>query len=440
MLSKQRISNLLNRDIVKVSSWTGISSLIRIASQFLSAKVLAVLVGPAGVATLGQLSNAMGIAMAMATAAMTVGVTKYIAGYHDDPQKQREVIQTASSIIGLCTLVISVVCLLGAPLFNTWLFGHADYTNIIRLLGLTLSLYAFHTLWVAILNGYNAFKKMVIINIITSVAGLLLTVGLVYFFNITGAMTAFVLGQTLICIVTWLVIRKEKWYAPRFRFQVDPVMAKRLFAFTIMTVVATLVTPIVQLIIRGMITRDFSLQDAGIWEGMNRISANYLLLITSTVSVYYLPRLSALTHPRQIRHEIATTCKLVLPLLLLMGIAMYLLRHLIIRVLFSADFLPMSQLFAYQLIGDFLKVSAWLIGYLMWAKGYAREMVISELAYGIFLTAFTYFCTAWFGFKGCAIAYCFSYALYLVLVAWLMQRRYKMSQSTTTSGQLFQEK
>ncbi len=406
-----------------MSSWTGVSSLIRIASQFLSAKVLAVLVGPAGVATLGQLSNAMGITMAMATGAMTVGVTKYIAGFHNEPQKQDTIIRTASSIIGICSLVISLICLLGAPFFSTALFSKNNYAGVIRLLGATISLYAFHTLWVAILNGYNQFRKIVVINIITSVAGLLLTVGLVYFFNITGAMTAFVLGQTAICLVTWMFIRKEKWYKVRLGFTIDKTMAKKLFAFTVMTVVATLVAPITQIIVRGMLTRHFSLNDAGIWEGMNRISANYLLLITSTISVYYLPKLAALTNPGQIRHEITTTCKIVLPVLLIMGLSMYFLRHTIIRVLFSPDFLPMGDLFAYQLTGDFLKIAAWLIGYLMWAKGYAREMIISEISFGLFVITLTYFCTGYFGFKGCAIAYCLSYALYFILVSWLMKRK-----------------
>lgn len=425
MLNKKKISALLNKDIVKVSSWTGVSSVIRIASQFISAKVLAVLVGPAGVATLGQLSNAMGISMAIATGAMTVGVTKYIASFHNDAQEQDKVIRTASSIIGLCALLVSLTCLVGAPLFSNLLFGKQAYTGVIRLLGLTISLYAFHTLWVAILNGYNDFKKIVVINIITSVAGLLLTVGLVYFFNITGAMTAFVLGQTLICVVTWLFIRKEQWYKVRLGMTIHKAIARKLFAFTLMTVVATLITPIVQLIIRAMITRRFSLNDAGIWEGMNRISANYLLLITSTISVYYLPKLAALTNARQIRHEIATTCKMVLPALLAMNLVMFLLRHQIIRVLFSPDFLPMSELFPYQLAGDFLRISGWLVGYLMWAKGYAKEMIITEIAFGLFLAGFTYFCTDYFGFKGCAIAYCLSYALYFILVSWLMARRYK---------------
>jgi PST family polysaccharide transporter len=51
---------------------------------FVNVKVIAVIIGPAGVALIGQLNNFSAIIMSFATAGITTEVTKYIAQYKDD--------------------------------------------------------------------------------------------------------------------------------------------------------------------------------------------------------------------------------------------------------------------------------------------------------------------------------------------------------------------
>ncbi len=55
------------------------------------------------------------------------------------------------------------------------------------------------------------------------------------------------------------------------------------------------------MVIRTYLTQEFGLNYAGYWEAMIRLSAAYLMLVTTTLSVYYLPRLAELTHLDEIK-------------------------------------------------------------------------------------------------------------------------------------------
>ena len=53
----KKIKSVLFSDLVKISSKTGIATAVRIAGSFIVSKVLAIFVGPAGLAIMGQLNN-----------------------------------------------------------------------------------------------------------------------------------------------------------------------------------------------------------------------------------------------------------------------------------------------------------------------------------------------------------------------------------------------
>src|SRR5690606_17800592 len=110
----------------------------------------------------------------------------------------------------------------------------------------------------------------------------------------------------------------------------------------------------------------------GYWQGMMRISDGYLMLITTALSTYYLPKLSSLTTNKDLRNEIINGYKLIIPLVFSGCILIYFLRFFIIKLLYTTDFIAMENLFLWQLIGDFFKLSAWVLAYLMLAKAMTK--------------------------------------------------------------------
>ncbi len=78
--------------------------------------------------------------------------------------------------------------------------------------------------------------------------------------------------------------------------------------------------------------------DAGYWDAMWKISQGYLGILTGTLGVYYLPKLSSLSDRSEIRREIWNGYKVITPLLIIGLAGVYLLRQPIILLLYSGNF------------------------------------------------------------------------------------------------------
>ena len=73
----------------------------------------------------------------------------------------------------------------------------------------------------------------------------------------------------------------------------------------------------------------------------------------------------------------------IFPLAIIGGFCVYLLKNWIIVLLFSNKFLPMADLFLWQMIGDALKIGSWIIAYLMLSKAMTKLFVMTEIVFAI---------------------------------------------------------
>ncbi|MGE4416327.1 MAG: O-antigen translocase, partial [Marinobacterium sp.] len=77
--------------LIKTSLLNGIAVVIKMLTLLGLNKILAIYVGPAGYAALGQFQNAVQMITTLASGAINTGVTKYTAEYHEDEAKQHAV-------------------------------------------------------------------------------------------------------------------------------------------------------------------------------------------------------------------------------------------------------------------------------------------------------------------------------------------------------------
>ena len=95
---KQLIRRIASVDIVKVFSLNAVSTLVHMCTGLVSVKVVASIIGPAGVAILGQLNNLNSMLQGLAAGGIRSGVTKYLAEYKDDEIKVANYISNALRI------------------------------------------------------------------------------------------------------------------------------------------------------------------------------------------------------------------------------------------------------------------------------------------------------------------------------------------------------
>ncbi|MGZ8550769.1 MAG: O-antigen translocase [Chitinophagaceae bacterium] len=417
-----KIRNAFKSDFVKVSAWSSISTLIKMVTSFVSIKIVAQIIGPSGLALVSQFLNSITILGSPSIGGISQGVTKYIAEYHDKPDLQRKVISNALRIVLSCTALVSLLVLIFSRSISLYIFNTAAYTTLIILLGLTLIFYSVNTILIAILNGFKSFRKYIIINVFISIAGLILSVLLVFYFGLYGALLNCILTQSVVLAITGFFVYREPWIRQVFeRAKPDWKIIRKLGGFSLMALASTLFTPFSQIIIRDYISENLSLDSAGIWDAINRISGMYLLFVTTSIATFYLPRLSEIKEGFLLRREIIDTSKIVLPLLALTCLLIFLFRDFIIIILFSRDFMPMRNLFGAQMVGDFFKISSWLFAYLFWAKGMVKVFIITEAFFNISFVLLTIYSVNTFGLQGSAYAYAINYFIYLLIMLFIFK-------------------
>lgn len=409
--------------LVKTSFFSGIITIIRIASGFVANKVVAIYTGPSGVALIGAFTNFISIVLTFANGAINTGVIKYTAEYENDDKKLKSLFSTSFQISLYCSAFVGVILIVFSSIFSDWIFNTSLYSNPIRVLGFTIILYALNSLLISILNGKKQIKIYTIVNTVGSIVGLLFTLILVYYFKLEGALYAMVLSQSIIFFVTLFMITQSDWFSwDYFKQNLDVDILKKLSHYSLMAIVSALTGPISQIIIRNMLISTHGMQAAGIWQGMMRISDGYLMLVMTALATYYLPKLASLHTDTELRVEILQGYKLIIPVVFFSCLIIYVWRSYIIDLLYTPDFISMSNLFFYQLLGDFFKMCSWILAYLMLAKSMTKLFVITEIGFSLLYVLLGYICVIYFGVKGITIAFAINYFLYFLIIVYVFRK------------------
>lgn len=409
--------------LIKTSLLNGIAVLVKLLTLLGLNKILAIYVGPAGYAVLGQFQNAVQMITTLASGAINTGVTKYTAEYHEDEVRQRTVWRTAGTI----SLAGAVLTALLVSVFNrslaTWFLNDESLGTVFIWFSAALVFFVFNTLLLAILNGKKEIARYVTANIAGSVFSLLVTATMAVKLGIYGALVALAIYQSLTFFVTLMLVYKAPWFRIEYLVgRVDVPVARKLAGFTLMALTSAVCVPLSHILIRNHIGDALGWDSAGFWEAMWRLSTAYLMLVTTTLGVYYLPRLSELQDAKEIKQEILQGYRIILPVAVACAGGIYLLRDTIVTLLFSAEFAPMTDLFAWQMVGDTLKIGSWILAFLMLGKAMTKLYVITEITFAALFFLLTTILVRAFGLEGAAMAHAANYLLYWIVMVAVVPR------------------
>lgn len=409
--------------LIKTSLLNGIAVIIKMLTLLGLNKILAIYVGPAGYAALGQFQNAVQMITTFASGALNTGVTKYTAEHYGDEDRQHTVWRTAGTIAFIGSLTTTILVIFFNQSLAGWFLKDESLGSVFIWFASTLVLFVFNTLLLAILNGKKEIRRYVVANIAGSLFSLAITSVMVIRFGLYGALVALAVYQSLSFFVTLLLTYKAPWFKFRYLLgNVDKQAAKNLGKYTAMALTSAACVPVSHILIRNHLGETLGWDAAGYWEAIWRLSAAYLMLVTTTLSVYYLPKLSELKDASEIISEIIQGYRIILPVAAVSGLMIYLLRDLIIRILFTEDFEPMKQLFAWQMVGDTLKIGSWILAYLMLGKAMTKLFIVSEIIFSGLFYGLTVIFTEILGLEGVALAHAINYLIYWAVMALLILR------------------
>ena len=402
--------------LAKASVWTAASTLVKIAAGLLVVKLLAVSFGPSGVGQAGNFRQLVTVLGVLAGAGIFNGVTRLVAEHHDTPDALRRALGTSSAmVLGFSTLLAAIFLLAAQPI-SVALFGHDDYQGLVRLVALVQMGIAWANLVLAIIKGFRDASGNAFALISGSIIGVIAYYLCYRLGGYQGALLGLALVPALVVLPAMAVLIKRGRVPLSFlKPSWNSELAAHLGKFTLMALITAITMPVAYIMMRNQLAAHYSWDDVGIWQGVSSISDAYLQFITASFTVYLLPTLSRLQDKTAISRELVKSLKFVLPAVATASFAVWLLRDVAIWLLFSEKFTAMRDLFAWQLVGDVLKVGAYVFGYLVIAKASLRFYVLAEITQFALLSGFAYYLIPMHGAQGAAQAYMATYIIYFAL-------------------------
>lgn len=398
---------------------------IRLVISFFIQRLLASLVGEAGMSKVGQVRNLTELLGSFATLGVFSGIVKYVAEHKNDKEQLLRLFSTTFvfSILAICATSLSL--LIFAEPFSILLFNSADFVYLIRLFAIVVPAISISRIFTGVVNGLSEYKKLAKIDLISYVLGSVLTVGMLISYNIDGALIAIAITpviQLLVLLFIFLKVLREYVHFSKLSFKIP--MAKGLLAFSLMSFFSTVLINYVEIDIRTMLIKRISESDAGIWTSITFISKNYMAFAGSIFTLYVVPKFAAIYNGVDFKKEVLNIYKTLLPLFGVGMIVVFLFRNLIIDAIYPG-FDDMAPLFKWQLMGDFIRLAALVLAHQFMAKKMVRNFIFSEvLSLGLFY-GLAYYLSEIYGVEGVVMAHFIRYIIYFFVVLYLVFRYFR---------------
>ena len=401
-------------NIVRAGFYSAIATGARLLAALVVIKLVAWFAGPEGVGKLGQFTSLMSLLAVLAGGGISAGIVKYVAEYRHDPQRLARLLAAALWYALCASVLMGCLALLFSRQLAQWLLDDPRYAGLIRVLAIAQLGIALVNYILAVINGFMDVRRLALIQVLGSLLSIVMVIWLARWLHLYGALLALIVSQLL-----WLAVGLPAWWrSPYFqrsmlRLRFDREMTLRLAAFSVMTLTAALVSPLVNIAVRDHLALQLGWEQVGYWQAVSKVSDAYLLFLTAAINIYYLPKLAAIRERAALVAELRNAYRYILPVVVVLAAAVYALREWVTRLLFSADFAPANALYGPQLAGDVVKIASFILSYVMLAKAMTRLFVISECVFAASYLALVYVFTAHFGLVGAMYAFAANYLAYL---------------------------
>ena len=383
-------------------------------------KVVAVLLGPAGVGLIGILQSTMATVSTVGALGIGNSGTRQVAEANGDNDKAKidEVRRALFWGTTFLAVLTGGLCWALSEFIAVSVLGDAGLEFQVQCLGIGVAFTVATGSQRALLNGMRKIRELAYITIGSAVASTFFGVILVYWLEADG-----IIWFILVAPITTFVL--SHWFTsrlPRLKTKCTSikvvqghwgVIVKLGGAFMLGGAAVTLA----QLYVRSLIQKQLGAVELGYFQAAWSISMSYIGFVLAALGTDYYPRLTAVikdkpTVNKLVNEQAHVTLLLAAPILL----AMLALAPWVIELLFSSEFYPAVEILRWQILGDVLKVLSWPVGFVILASGNGLVFACKEAAVMLVFVSLVTLLLPVFGVEAAGMAYLGIYLVNLPIV------------------------
>ncbi len=414
-----------NNLILKITSLNSLVVGGRLLISLVVQNLLAQYTGQAGIAKVGQLRNISTMLMSLTSLGTFNGVVKYVSEYKSDQKNLLKLFSTLYVFSFTASTVLFFILFFGASYFSNKLFFSNEYIVVFKVIAVSVPFISMHRIFTGVINGLSDYKKHAKIELISYFLGVVLLLFSLYYYSLNGVLVAIALTPIIQFTVLIIIFGKLlKEYIDFKSISFNLPFLKPLLGFTLMSFIGTVLLNYIEIDLRTLILERISVAEAGSWTAMNSISKIYMQFITIIFPIYILPKYAVIKTSFEFRKEVFQIYKTLIPLVITGMLLVYFSRNILIQVIYTKEFLGMASLFKWQLLGDFVKFLAIVLSYQFLANKQIKYFVVTELLSLFLYYIFGRYFINDFGSEGIVMAHFFRYAIYLVVVFYVLKHQF----------------
>lgn len=415
------------RDILKATSLFGGVQIINVLISIAKSKLAAVLIGPAGMGIVGLLNSTLNIIIGITKLGLDVSAVKEIAATREENKnKAFKVVNVLQRLTWFTGLFGSVIMLLLSSWLSEIVFGDDTHTYSFIFISIAV---LFNQLTVgnhAILQGLRRLKKLAKATLWGSFSGLIVITPLYYYYGIKGIVPAIILMSFFTFLFSWIYVRKEIQQNEKLSLKETLQEGKSMMKLGFVLSLGGLATILTIYGIQIFITKSGGVDEVGLYNAAFIVINAYVGVIFVALSKDYFPRLSSIvnTYDKMLRvvNQQAYVAILLITPIIIIFLAF---TPFIIKLLFTEEFLPISELLTFGILATLFKAVSWAIGYIIVAKGHSKLFIITEVVFSLLLLLMSVFGYIEGGLTGVGISYLVYYIIYLIGVKLVTSKKYK---------------
>lgn len=420
---------LSGNTVLKITSLNAVVITIRLVVSVFIQRLLAITVGEAGIASIGQVRNVMVMLTSTSTMGIFSGVVKYVAEYKEDKPELAKLFSTATIFVIIGSVVSSLILFIGSSYFSNYLFKSDDFVYVFKLLAVIVPFIAVSRTINGIVSGLSDYKKYAKIELISYLlATVAILIGL-YTSKLEGVIIAIAIAPMIQLVVLGFVFGKTlREYISFKSLKFNLIYKNKLLAFTLMSFVSAFLLNYIEINIRTTVADEININEAGYWTAITFISKNYMVFATGLFTLYVIPKFANIHNKKDFKNEVFSIYKTILPIFGLGMLLVYLFRNLIIEIIYP-DFTGMEPLFKWQLLGDFIRLCALVLAHQFLAKRLVKSFVITEIISLVLFFVLTKIFIQYYGTEGVVMAHLVRFVIYFAIVIFVIRLYYSNKQS-----------
>lgn len=350
--------------ILRVLRLNAVSVVLGMVTGIFSSKIIALYLGPQGMVWLGSFRNFSSLLKSVTGLGISNGVVKHVVEH----QKREQPLGGLYATFFWSYLLFSVVLAIGVyaanPLISRYIFFYSNDNPAISLFALALPFIVVNTFLIAVYNGFETYKKIILIQLFSTLLVFLTAALCIVKYGLQGGLNAFALGEIGSTIVTLIFAVYDAPKMNLFKnWKWDPSYFRSIFTFSGMALWSAVLAPLTLVIIRNEMVAVQGIEAAGVWDGLNRLSGFYMVFLSSGLTLYFVPRLASLETDRELRAEVITYYQIMVPIFVAIASVLFLFKEWFVRVAFTAAFSEINTMLIWQLLGDFFKILTLAFGF-----------------------------------------------------------------------------